>query len=290
MRILIVGKNSFIGKNFINYSTFSKIDEISIRTTKPEDINYSEYNVILYLTAIVHQKKQIPLNNYIEINTELPYKIAQFAKKKGVEHFIFMSTISVYGKLNQKDNSFNEFSTCNPTNHYGISKLKAENLLNSLNNNDFIVTNLRAPLVYGEYVKANMLNLIHLTNRFKILPFACINNKRSYIAIENLVEYIDSIIIKKQSGIVLACDPPLSTTELVLQIAKNLNKKLILFHLPEFILNLGRKIKPSVFEKVFDSYVVNNKYSREKLEIKKRISTDMAIKKMIMWYLNKKKK
>jgi UDP-glucose 4-epimerase len=241
MKILIIGKNSFIGRNFKAYSTFSKIDMISVRTTIPEDINYSKYEVILFLAAIVHQKKEISLDKYFEINTDLPFKIAQLAKKNGIKHFIFMSTISVYGKYTKKINFFNEFSTCKPTNNYGISKLKAESLLNSLNDENFIVTNLRIPLVYGESVKANMLSLINIVYKFRFLPFSNVENKRSYIAIENLVEYIDSIILKKPDGVILACDPPLSTTELVIQIAKNLNKKLILLHLPECIIQFGKK-------------------------------------------------
>ncbi len=291
MKILITGKNSFIGRNYIKYSKFKEIDEISLRNTKPEDIDFSKYDVILHLAALVHQKKEIPLDEYIKINSELPFKMAQLAKENGTKHFIFLSTVSVYGAFNNKNGTFNEFSTCTPINNYGISKLQGENQLKKLDDNNFIITILRTPLVYGEGVKANMLSLIKLVDKFKILPLANTKNNRSYIAVENLVEYIDSTIDKKVNGIVVASDPvPISTTELIKLIAKNLNKKLFLFQPPKFIIKIGKKIKPSIFEKIYGSFIVSNEYSLKRLNVANKISTEKAIKKMVYWYLNKKNK
>jgi hypothetical protein len=52
--------------------------------------------------------------------------------------------------------------------------------------------------------------------------------------------------------------------------------------------SVWKKIKPAIFEKLFESYIISNEYSYKTLEIKGRISSELAIKKMVEWYLNDK--
>lgn len=60
-RILIIGKNSFIGKNYREYSKNSSIDEVDAKQYKPEELNFEGYDVVLHLAAIVHQSGNIGL-------------------------------------------------------------------------------------------------------------------------------------------------------------------------------------------------------------------------------------
>ncbi len=292
MRILIIGKNSFIGKNYIKHSNYNEIIEISVRKLNLKEIDFSVYDIVIHLAAIVHKKKNIRYEEYLEVNSYLPVKVASLAKQAGVKQFVFMSTVSVYGKNNAQCGLINEFTQCKPITSYGRSKLKAEIELERLNDSNFTVSIIRPPLVYGENVKANMLSIIKLVDLIPILPFANIKNQRSMIAVENLVEYIDKIIENKTIGICLVCDPnPLSTSELVSLISKYLNKRPILFKIPKFAYMNGIKIMPNIFEKIYGSFIVKNESTLKKLDVRPKISTEEAIKKMIISYqFNKSKK
>lgn len=284
MKILITGANSFIGKSYQQHSHFDKIEEVCLIKNKPTDIDLKNIDVVFHLAAIVH-KKNSPDNLYYEVNKDLAISMAKEAKQRGVKHFIFMSTLSVYGDY--QGSPFNEFSACKPVNAYGKSKLEAEKELKKLSDSNFCVSIFRTPLVYGEGVKANMLSLLKLINKFPILPLRGITNKRSFTAIENLCRYVDLIIEKKIEGVFIATDlQPLSTTELVKKIAKHLNKRIVLIKVPKLFLKLARKIKPNLTDRLYGSFIVDNAYTVKKLNYKEVISTEEAVEKMVKFYIN----
>lgn len=116
----------------------------------------------------------------------------QLAKESCVKHFVFMSTVKVYGEETD--------SICKPEDEYGKSKLKAELELQKLEDEDFKVSIIRTPIVYG--VKS-LINLV---------------NKRSMVYIGNLCHLVYEIITQ---GIFLASDDePLSTSRLIELVAK----------------------------------------------------------------------
>ncbi len=193
-----------------------------------------------------------------------------------------MSTLSVYGDSIDNSKPYNEFSECHPSNAYGKSKLEAEKELRRLNDENFCVSIIRTPLVYGKNVKANMQSLIKLVKKIPVLPFKNVPNKRSFTAIENLIEYIDLVIEYNKAGTYIATDlKPSSTTELIKQIAKSLNKSVVLFKLPAFALIIAQKIKPDIIDKLYGSFVVENNFTVKQLNYKEKISTEEAIYKMI---------
>ena len=288
MKILITGKDSFIGKNFIKYSGYTDITEISLIGNKPENIDFTTFDVVLHLAAIVHRKEKLPDSLYFQVNSKLPLAVAQKAKSDGVKHFIFLSTMSVYGEALSGKSVFTEDTVCAPENAYGKSKYEAENQLQKLADYNFTVSIIRPPLVYGDNVIANMLSIVKLVEKLPVLPFANTNNLRSFIAAENLVAYIDRIIEIKSDGIHLVSDDkPISTTNLVQFIADNLGKKRILFKLPFFLIKLGTKLKPTIFDRLFGSFIVDNSNTNQKLNFKHVITVEQAIKKMIISYLKK---
>ncbi len=247
-KILITGADSFVGKNYIENSVNKDVEEISLFDNKPEDIDFSKYDVIIHLVAIVHQSKTIHEDQYYKINRDLCVNVAEHAKKAGVKQFIFLSSVKVYGAFIPNSGPWNEDSKCVPEDSYGKSKYEAEIALKQLEESNFIVSIVRTPLVYGAGVKANMLNILRLLNKFPILPLAKVNNKRSFTSAGNLVAFIDRIIEKKASGIFIAMDEkPLSTTDLVNYISKYLNKKIFLFRMP----SLFNKIRNIPYSKYF---------------------------------------
>jgi nucleoside-diphosphate-sugar epimerase len=280
-KILITGTNSFVGTNFIKYSRFRDVDEVSLYRRNPEEISFEGYDVIIHLVAIVHQKKTIPENQYYIINRDLCIKVAELAKKSGVRQFIFLSTVKVYGKFISGSDPWNERSICLPEDAYGKSKYQAEQALTSLEDNNFTISIIRTPLIYGEDVKANMLSIMKLIYKSPILPFKDVNNRRNFTGAENLVSFIDRIIERRASGVFIAMDSEaISTSELVKMISKNLNRKIFLFKIPDFIVKFGMVVFPGIFDRLFGSFEMDNSMTLQRLAFKPPFETNDGIRKM----------
>jgi len=284
-RILITGANSFIGRSFIRSSKFKIIEEVSLLQTTPPEIDFSRYDVILHLAAIVHQSRRIEKNEYFRINRDLCIDIANKAKEAGVKQFIFLSTVKVYGEFGNRKEPWNERSHCNPTDYYGQSKLEAENRLTTIESPDFIVSIVRSPVVYGEGVKAKILSLVKLVERFPVLPLGKIKNLRNFTYVENMVAFIDRVIEKKVAGtFIVMDDTPLSTSEFVKQIADGLGRKRVFFKLPELIINLGKMLMPQYFERIYGSLLLDNQVTKDKLNFTPPYSIETGLKKMLDSY------
>jgi nucleoside-diphosphate-sugar epimerase len=289
MKILIIGKNSFIGNSIINYSDFDEFSSISVRDSLPKIDFLMGFDVIIHVAGIVHQKDAISKDVYNEINTVLSFNIARLAKEAGIKQFIFISTVSVYGKPQKPNYTFKEYSSCRPINHYGKSKLEAEKQLLEMNDQEFKIAILRMPLVYGEHVRANMQSIIKLVDKIPLLPFGKLKNKRSFLGTQNLGKYIDALILKKSQGIYVACDSkPVSTEELVKLIAKYLNKKRILVPIPKFAIKIGRKILGPIVDKLYGSFILDNSNTIQELGISNLASTEEQIAQMIQSYIQNK--
>lgn len=290
-KILITGANSFLGKNYIRHSKFRDVEEVSLIEKIPEDIKFNQFSIIIHLAAIVHQSKKISENVYFEINRDLCHKVAENAKKAGVKQFVFLSTVKVYGDSRGGSKPLNEDSPCNPDDSYGKSKLEAEHGLRKLEDENFTVSIIRTPLVYGSGVKANMLSIMKLCEQFPILPFGDIDNRRSFTFVENLVAYIDRIIEKRESGVFIAMDKDsLSTSELLRLISKYLRKKVILIKVPEIFLKIGNVFFPQILSRLYGSLEFDNSKTLKLLDFKTPYSTEEGIKKMVDAYIANKVK
>lgn len=285
-KLVITGATGFIGNHFINDSKEYAITPISLRTQRPQDLTLTDYDAVIHFAALVHQMQGAPKEEYLSINRDLTLSFAQKAKDAGVSHFIFISTIKVYGE-ETTITPLNETTACHPLDPYGNSKLAAEEGLLKLASEDFTVSIVRIPLVYGEGVKANMLNLIKLCNSLSFLPFGGIHNKRSILYVKNLTAFIKILLEQRKFGIFIVSDAtPISTTDLIKTIGSALEKKLFLFPLPLFVINLLQRIKPSLHQRLFNSLEINPSESFNKLSFTPPFTTQEGINAMIKWYNN----
>lgn len=280
MNIVLTGSSGFIGKYFINkYSDKYMIQTFSFLSDSFDELELKKCNTVLYLSALVHQMGGASIEEYERVNVTQTLDLAKRAKESGVEHFIFMSSIKVYGE--ESDGVYSEKTECHPQDEYGVSKLKAENALLNLEDESFIVSIIRTPIVYGYGVKANIKNLVSLVEKISILPFGTIHNKRSMVYIGNLCHLVDVIIQKKKSGLFLAVDDePLSTTKLIELIAKELDKKVYLLNIPLFPWLL-KKFKPSFYKRLYESLEVENNQTKERLSLINPYSAEDGVKHMI---------
>ena len=130
MKVLITGKNSYVGKNIGNFLLYKNMEVkyVSVRNGISED-EFTDVDVVVHCAAIVHKKEAKFAILYDKVNYELTVDIAEKAKKKGVKQFIFMSTMAVYGK---SEGEINGNTPLQPKTLYGESKLKAEKALEKI--------------------------------------------------------------------------------------------------------------------------------------------------------------
>lgn len=269
--LMITGASGFIGSNFIErYKDKYNIISMDLLKVKPEEIDFNGVDTVLHLAALVHQMQGAPREKYFEVNTELTKKVAEEAKKQGVKHFVFYSTVKVYGydgDLYNHNMILNEESECNPVNDpYGESKWEAEKILRALENDKFKVGIIRPPMVYGKGVKGNMESLIKLVKLLPILPFNYNKNRRSLVNIENLM-YLTALVIDKEvQGVFLPLDEKnISLKEIVEGIEKAYNLKRINIPMIQPIFWLLTKIKPNIMVRLFGTLQFDNKLTRERL-------------------------
>ena len=281
MKVLLTGANGFVGSYFLNkYAGKYEIKRFSFLKEDIKALNVSDIDVVIHLSALVHQMGVMPSEaEYERVNVTQTLDLAQKAKNAGVGQFVFMSTVKVYGE--EADEKYTESFPCKPQDEYGKSKLKAENELKKLEDENFCVTIIRTPIVYGFGVRANIKNLITLVQKMPILPFGNIQNKRSMVYVGNLCHLIDELIIQKPSGIFLSSDDEaLSTSELIEHIAKNLNKKIFLVTIVLFETFL-KLLKPSFHKRLYGSLQVDNKITKERLNLKNPYKVEDAMGFMI---------
>ncbi|MDD5052221.1 MAG: NAD-dependent epimerase/dehydratase family protein [Sulfuricurvum sp.] len=280
MKILLTGASGFIGKHIQKEFTKHHIIPISLQKVSIETLSFAQVDTIIHLSALVHQMTMPDdANAYEKINVTQTLELAKSAKASGVKHFIFMSTIKVYGE--ESDLIYTENSPCSPQDDYGKSKRKAELQLQTLQDHNFIVSIIRTPIVYGEGVKANMKNLIDLIKAIPVLPFAKIHNSRSMVYVGNLTHLIDVLLEQKQSGVYLAGDDVSpSTSQLIHYIAQALDKKVYLIRIPGFEFLL-KTFKPSYYQRLFESLIMDNSETKRQLNLTNPYRVEDGIRLML---------
>jgi nucleoside-diphosphate-sugar epimerase len=281
-KVLITGSNSFIGSYFKNNSPQFQGNEVDLLSNKPFEIDFLETEVVFHVAAIVHQDKTIPEETYFQVNSDLAFEVAQKAKNDGVKQFVFMSTVKVYGENSTEENPWTEESECNPYDAYGKSKLDAEKRLMKLNDENFVISIIRTPVVYGAGVKGNIQKIAKFVKAQKFIPFKGINNKRAMVYIGNLVALIQEVIKQQKSGVFLAGDGQiLSTSELVYFLIKSDSKNKYFITFPVLFQKMIKMVKPGFYNRLFGSMVIENSKTFRELDFVPPYLPEQGLKEVI---------
>jgi len=275
-RILVTGKNSYVGTNLEKWLDDTPqnsyvIDSISLRSDAWKDKDFSEYDVVFHVAGIAHIKEtKENANLYYKVNRDLAFEVAKKAKVEGVKQFIFLSSMSVYGI---EKGVISKNSPIKPKSNYGKSKYQAEELILSLEDNNFTISILRPPMIYGKGCKGNYIRLAKLALKTPIFPD--FDNKRSMIYIDNFSEFVKRIIDNNQSGIFCPQnDEYIKTTDMVELIAKTHGKKIKVTRFFNPFVNL--MLKNGTVNKVFGDLIYDKDLSQ--LERYEQISLIDSIK------------
>lgn len=288
MKVLLTGATGFIGSHlWPALEAYNTIEVIKVtRKSLPgfvqipdlsERIDWSQYisdiEVVVHLAGVAHGKLSSDSDKPHQVRDVNLYSTLELAKQSiasGVKKFIFMSSIGVHGEFSD-GSVISETSKLSPDNDYAASKAAAEKSLQELFKNSssqlFII---RPPLVYGINAPGNFGTMVKLAAASIPLPFKGISNSRSLISVNNLVNFLRTLIVSetKVAGTFIVSDAkPISTAEIFNCLAKGMNKQSKLFYFPVMVLRLffyvvGRK---KLYDKAFGNYIIDSSKAREQL-------------------------
>lgn len=193
------------------------------------------------LAHVMHDTEVAPQRSFRSVNTEGTLNLAWQAANAGVKRFVFISTLKVSGESSPHGQAFTEINA-DPQDGYSQSKYQAELGLRQITTDTGMeVTIIRPPLVYGPGVKANFATLMHAVKCGWPLPLGLVHNQRSFVALDNLVDFIVICInhpLAANQTFLVSDGQDLSTTELVQGMAKAAGVPLHLLPVPVLALQV----------------------------------------------------
>ena len=172
--------------------------------------------------------------------------LARAAARAGARRFVYLSSIVAMGAATAPGRPFRAGDEPRLEGPYGQSKLATEQALaEAARDTGIELAIIRPPLVHGPGVRANFRALLRLLTSGIPLPFAAINNRRSLIFVENLVDLLATAATNPEAaGQTLLCSDgaDLSTPDLVRTLGAALNRPARLFPVPNAVFALGRHL------------------------------------------------
>jgi len=244
-------------------------------------------DVVIHAAARAHiMKDEVPdaLAEYRKVNVEGTLNLARQAAKAGVARFIYISSIKVNGEQTPLGNPFTADDVPAPEDPYGVSKLEAEIGLREIGSETRMeVVIIRPPLVYGPDVKGNFASMIKLVEKGLPLPLGSIHNKRSLVALDNLVDLIITCIDHPAAAnqVFLAGDgQDVSTTELLRGVGRAMGKPARLIPVPAGMLMFGAGLlgKKAVAQRLLGSLQVDISKARNLLGWEPPLSVEEGLR------------
>ncbi len=271
-KVLITGKNSYIGESLENYLHRVggyEIDTLDMKAAEWKDYNFAGYDTIFHVAGIAHADtghvSEERKTFYYKINTDLTIETAQMARSAGVKQFVFMSSMIIYGESAPigKQKVITRETVPEPANFYGDSKLKADIAIRKLETDDFRVVVLRPPMIYGNGSKGNYPLLAKFAKKIPIFPK--IKNERSMLYIDNLCEFVRLMIDNEERGIFFPQNGIYTnTSDMVKMIAKTSGRKIWLTSVFNVFLYMAARFPGKIGEiinKVFGNLVYEQSLS-----------------------------
>lgn len=270
-KILITGANSYIGTSFEKWlkqwPKEYKVDTVDMLDGTWIEKEFSSYDVVFHVAGIAHVSADPKVEDlYYKVNCDLTIETAKKAKIEGVNQFIFMSSIIVYGDSSHcnRRRVIDKNTVPQPSNFYGNSKLQAEKGIMPLMDDKFKVAVLRPPMIYGKGSKGNYQKLAKMAQKLPLFPD--VDNQRSMLHIDNLCEFIRLVIVNEESGIFFPQNREyVKTAEMVKLIAEAHGKKIILtkvfnpalMAMGNFVGAVNKAFGNLVYEKNMSEYTEN---------------------------------
>jgi UDP-N-acetyl-alpha-D-quinovosamine dehydrogenase len=223
---------------------------------------------------------------FIESEAAAAAALARAAAAGGVRRLVLLSSIKVLGEATA-GLPFRAHQTPTPMDTYGLAKWRIEEAMRAAAGDILCV--VRPPLVYGPGVKANFRALIRLVDSGLPLPLASIDNRRSLVFLDNLLDLIETALEHPAAAgetFLLRDDEEPTTPELVRRLAGALGRKARLFPCPPTLLLLAASLagRRDASLRLTASLRVDDLATRQRLGWRPRVALDDGLAATCRWY------
>lgn len=299
MKLLVTGSNGFVGHRVVEMAQVQGMQVVKQQRsgTPAEDLLVCSItgdtqwpldgiDCVIHCAARVHQMQENPDEAdkaYQAVNVDGTLNLARQAAEAGVKRFVFISSIKVNGEFTAPGHPFTPSIALPPTDLYGLSKYQAEQGLQKIAAETGLeVVIVRPPLVYGPGVKANFATMMKWVKKGVPLPFGAINNQRSLVYLDNLVDLllVSGQHPKAAGEVFLVSDnQDVTTTQLLKSLAQAMHRPSRLLPIPDRWMTAALKLigKRAIAQRLFGSLQLDISDTINKLEWTPPVSFEQAI-------------
>ena len=236
---------------------------------------------------VMHETAGEALAAYRAVNVDGSRRLAEQAAAAGVRRLVYLSSIKVNGEQTALGAPFLFSDAPGPKDAYGISKWEAEQALWEVSAKTGLeVVVARPPLVYGSGVKGNLARLLKLVHLGLPLPLGALQNKRSLIGLDNLVDLLIRCVDHPEAAgqtFLVSDGEDLSTPDLIRHMAAAMNRSPRLFPVSVLLLRLaGRALgKRAEIDRLVESLQIDSSHTRRVLGWTPAVSVQEGIRRMV---------
>lgn len=236
---------------------------------------------------IMNEAEADPLAVYREVNTYGTRRLAEQAVVAGVKRLVFLSSIGVNGIHTNCRGPFSFSDAPSPKEDYAISKWEAEHALWDVSAKTGLeVVVVRPPLVYGPGVKGNLARLLRLLRAGVPLPLGAVENKRSLIGLDNLVDLLIRCVDHPAAAgqtFLVSDGEDLSTPDLLRHMAAAMGRPARLVPVPVPLLRLAGSAlgKRAEIDRLVGSLQIDSSHTRQVLGWTPPVSVEEGIRRMV---------
>jgi UDP-glucose 4-epimerase len=303
MKILLTGAAGFLGRHIYQKLCIDNDVVGTVRSAVDAHANpyvemlispntnwkpvLSEIKCVVHSAALVHvlNANGCSLEQFRLINTLSTLNFAEQAASAGVERFVFISSIGVNGLGSEKPFRYDDAP--NPQEPYAVSKYEAEVGLQKISKETGMeVVIIRPPLVYGANAPGNFGKLTTLVKKNLPLPLGAIDNKRSLVGIDNLVDLITTCTHHPKAAnqtFLVSDDYDLSTSDLLRLMILSAGKTPFLLPVSVSILRFfaGLFGKTPVIDRMSSNLQVDINHTKNTLSWKPPVSFEEGIRRCL---------